>query len=116
MGTTEALETIEVNGEKRQVKALDADLSGSSFMDVNLSVSTFENVNFAGAKIEDANLSGWNVRNASLAGWKVESADLRGAAITDCLTAGMTIDGVAVEEMMAAYRALTATCGGAGAR
>ena len=37
-------ETIEVNGRKRLVKAVDADLSGSSFMDVNLSGATFKNV------------------------------------------------------------------------
>lgn len=116
MESTEALETIEVHGAKRIVKALDADLSGSRFTDVNLSGSMFQNVNFAGAVIEDANLQGWSVKNASLAGWKVESADLRGAAITLSLTAGMTIDGVSVEDMLAAYRALTATCGGADAR
>ena len=106
-GWMELGETIEVTGAKREVKALDADLSGSSFTDVNLSGATFENVSLAGAKFEDANMSGWSVRNASLAGLKVESADLRGAAITNSLTAGMTIDGVAVGEMMAAYRALT---------
>jgi len=99
---------IEVNGTKRLVKAEDADLSGSSFTDVNLSGATFKNVNFAGAHFEDANLSGWNVRNANFARLRINKADLRGASIADSLTAGMTIDGIAVADLQAAYRALTA--------
>jgi uncharacterized protein YjbI with pentapeptide repeats len=101
-------QTIEVNGTKRQVKAEDADLSGSTFTDVNLSGAKFRNVNFAGAQFEDVNLSGWNVRNATLARLRINKADLRGASIVDSLTAGMTIDGIAVAELLAAYRALTA--------
>ena len=101
-------ETIEVHGTKRWVKAEDADLSGSTFTDVNLYRATFKNVNFAGAQFEDVNLSGWKVRNANIAGIDIHRADLRGASITDCLVVGMTIDGVPVTELMAAYRALTA--------
>jgi hypothetical protein len=104
----DAEETIQVKGTKRLVKAEDADLSGSSFTDVNLSGATFKDVNFAGAQFEDANLSGWSVRNANLAGLKMNNADLRGASIVESLTAGMTIDGIEVAELMAAYRALTA--------
>jgi uncharacterized protein YjbI with pentapeptide repeats len=100
-------ETIELNDTKRLVKAEGADLSGSSFTDVNLSGASFKNVHFAGALFEDANLSGWSVRNANFAGLKVNNADLRGASIVDSLTSGMTIDGIAVTDLMAAYRALT---------
>jgi hypothetical protein len=103
----DAEETIEVNGAKRLVKAERADLSGSSFTDVNLSGASFKNMNFAGALFEDANLSGWSVRNANFAGLKINNADLRGASIVDSLTTGMTIDGIAVTDLMAAYRALT---------
>ena len=84
-------ETIEVNGAKRLVKAEGADLSGSSFTDVNLSGASFKNMNFAGLKINNA--------------------DLRGASIIDSLTTGMTIDGIAVTDLMAAYRALTEKLG-----
>jgi uncharacterized protein YjbI with pentapeptide repeats len=101
-------ETIEVSGTKTQVKAEGADLSGSSFTDVNLSGAILRNVNFSEAQIEDANLSGWTVRNACLAGIKISNADLRDAAIEDSLTTGMTIDGIAVSDLTAAYRALTA--------
>jgi hypothetical protein len=37
-------------------------------------------------------------------GAQIRSADLRGASIAHCLTEGMTIDGIAIEELMAAYR------------
>jgi Pentapeptide repeats (8 copies) len=102
-----AVGTIQVKGTRRLVKAEDADLSGSSFTDVNLSGATFKNVNFSGAQFEDANLAGWSVRNVNLAGLKMNDADLRGASIVGSLTSGMTIDGIAVAELMAAYRALT---------
>lgn len=103
-----AEETIQVTGARRLVQAEEADLSGSSFTDVNLSGSTFKNVHFAGAEFEDANLSGWSVRNANFSKLEISNADLRGATIVDSLTQGMTIDGIAVAELMAAYRALTA--------
>jgi hypothetical protein len=104
----ETQETIEVSGIKTLVKAEGADLSGSSFTDVNLSGAMLRNVNFSEAEIEDANLSGWTVRNACLAGLRISNADLRDAAIEDSLTTGMTIDGIAVSDLTAAYRALTA--------
>ena len=103
-----AEQTIQVNGTKRLVQAEEADLSGSSFTDVNLCGSTFKNVNFARAEFEDANLSGWSVRNANFSRLEINNAYLRGAAIIDSLTQGMTIDGIPVAELLAAYRALTA--------
>jgi uncharacterized protein YjbI with pentapeptide repeats len=107
----DAGETIQLSGTKRLVQAENTDLSGSSFTDVNLCRATFNDVNFAGAHFEDANLSGWTVRNANFSGLMISKADLRGASIVDCLTTGMTIDGIAVAEMMAAYRALTGEAG-----
>jgi uncharacterized protein YjbI with pentapeptide repeats len=103
----EADEKIELSRARWQVKAEDANMSCSSFIDVDLSRSSFKNVNIANAQIEDANLSGWRVRNVNFARLKIEKADLRGASIADSLTGGMTIDGIAVEELLAAYRALT---------
>ncbi len=101
-------DTILIQDAKRLLKAEDADLTGSSFTDVNLSRSTFQNVHFVGAQFEDANLSGWSILNANLAGLKIKNADMRGASIAGSLTAGMTIDGIPVADLMAAYRALTA--------
>jgi uncharacterized protein YjbI with pentapeptide repeats len=103
----DAEDTIMLSGTKRLVQAEDADLSGSSFTDVDLSRATFNDVNFAGARFQDANLSGWSVRNANFSGLRISKADLRGASFVDCLTAGMTIEGIAVNELMAAYWAVT---------
>jgi uncharacterized protein YjbI with pentapeptide repeats len=100
--------TIHVSGVKRLVRAKGADLSGSSFTDVNLSGVNFSNVNIAGARIEDANLCDWSVRNANLTRLRVMNADLRDASFSDCLTLGLTIDGVDLTDLMAAYRALNA--------
>jgi uncharacterized protein YjbI with pentapeptide repeats len=79
------VETIELKQTRRRVDALDADMSGSSFVNVNLSSATFRDVNLSGATLRDINLSG--------------------VSIVDCRTDGMTIEGVAVEDLLAAYRA-----------
>jgi catechol 2,3-dioxygenase-like lactoylglutathione lyase family enzyme len=71
-----------------------ADLSGSTFCDVNLSGATFDDVSLAGAKMTDVNLSGLGISNANLTG----------ASLLDCRTDGMTINGIAVADLMAAYR------------
>jgi uncharacterized protein YjbI with pentapeptide repeats len=97
---------VEVVDAKRQVKAEGADLSGSSFQDVNLAGSRFKNVSMAGVEFEDANLSGWKLHNVSLTDLRIQNADLRNASIEDSLTAGMTIDGIPLAALMAAYRAL----------
>lgn len=128
--------TMEVIDAKRQLKAEGADLSDSSFQDVNLSGTHFRNVTFAGAnfedvklsgthfrnmtfagaKFEDVNLSGWSLHNVNLSGWslhnvnlanlRIQDADLRNASIDDSLTAGMTINGIPLADLLAAYRAL----------
>ena len=102
-----AEDTIQLSGTKRTIKAKAADLSGSSFTDVNLSGATFSDVNVAGARIEDANLSDLSVRNANLCGPRICNADLRGTEIVDSLMEGMTIDGIAVYDLLDAYRAST---------
>jgi uncharacterized protein YjbI with pentapeptide repeats len=103
----EAERTIQMNGTKRTIKAEAADLSGSSFKDVDLSGATFNDVNIAGARIADANLSDWDVHNVKLCGLRISNADLRGTEIVDSLMAGMTIDGIAIEDLLDAYRAFT---------
>jgi uncharacterized protein YjbI with pentapeptide repeats len=100
-------ETGHFKHTKCRIEAETANLSGSSFNDVNLSGSTFTNVNLAEAQFDDANLSGWRVRNANFAGLHIEDADLRGAAIMHSLTTSMTIDGISVDDLMAAYRTLS---------
>lgn len=97
------------------VDATSATLSGSSFDDVNLSGTVFNNVNLAGARFNqinfsgasfaDSNMSGWSIDDVNFTGLKLSNANLSGAQITACRMTGMKIDGIAVEDLLAAYRA-----------
>ena len=98
-------QTVQWNQVHQRVEATQCCLSGSRFADVNLSNSSFDDVNFSAASIRNANLAGWRVQDVNFSWLQITNADLRGASIAHCLTEGMTIDGVAVADMMAAYRA-----------
>jgi hypothetical protein len=52
-------------------------------------------------------MSGWRVNNVNLSGLKLTKANLAGASISDGRYDGMTIDGIEVTELLAAYRAGT---------
>ena len=91
-------ETLDVN---------DADLSGSRFNDANLSGCSFNQVNFFGARLNDCNMTGWQVQDANLSGAVFENLNLSGAVLTNCRTAGVIIDGVLLDDMIAAYRRTT---------
>jgi uncharacterized protein YjbI with pentapeptide repeats len=84
-----------VTNALQAIDATHADLSGSQFQDVRLRDVVVRNADLSRAVFEDVNLSGLRVTNANL----------RGAVLTDCAVEGMTIEGVAVSDMMAAYRA-----------
>lgn len=71
-----------------------ADLSGSEFTDVNLADSRFR----------DINLSGTTFDNITLADSRIHDANLSGLQISNCRVEGMTIEGVAVTDLFAAYR------------
>ena len=101
----EARQTVELNQVDQRLEVTQSCLSGSTFNDVNISEASFDNLNLSGAKIQNATLAGSSIQDASLFGIKIANADLRHAAIADCLIDGMTIEGVAVTELMAAYRA-----------
>ena len=62
----------------------------------------------SGSSFEDINMSGWRVDNVNLAGLRLSHANLAGAAITNCRLEGMTIEGIAVADLLAAYRAAQA--------
>lgn len=79
-------ETTQLIHTRQRLDANDADLSASSFVNVKLTNTTFDDIDFCNTTINNANLS--NV------------------SITDSCTVGMTIDGVLVSELQAAYRAL----------
>jgi uncharacterized protein YjbI with pentapeptide repeats len=73
---------------ERQTEPLDVlncDLSGSSFNDVNLTGAVLDNVN--------------------LSGLKINNACMKKVSITDAALQGMTINGILVTELLAAYNA-----------
>jgi uncharacterized protein YjbI with pentapeptide repeats len=101
----ETEKTIKLERIKQRVEAKDVDLSGSIFTDANLTGAAFTDVNLAGATINDVNLAGATIDNANLSGLRISQADLRGASIVESLTDGMTIDGITVANLLAAYQA-----------
>jgi uncharacterized protein YjbI with pentapeptide repeats len=82
----------------------DADLSGSQFNDANLSGTTFNQINFSGARFNDSNLTGWQVNDVNLSGSVFQNLNLSGAVLNNCRLTGVTIDGVPLDEMIAAWR------------
>ena len=92
-------ETLHLKEIRRRVEAVNADLSRSTFDDVNLSGTTFRDVSLSAASMQDVNLAVLEIRDANLTG----------ASIAESKTDGMTIDGIPVSELLAAYRAARAT-------
>ncbi|HVT10506.1 MAG TPA: VOC family protein [Polyangia bacterium] len=75
---------MKIQGTREQLDAQDADLASSRFDDVNLADAIFQNVNLRGARFSDVNLTG--------------------ASIDDANLSQMTLFGVPVSEMLAAWR------------
>ncbi len=95
---------MELTATRQRLVASDADLSGSSFTNVNLSGAFFNDVNLAAATFTDANMAGTHIQNVTLRGSRISDANLAEIAIEQCALEGMTIDGISVANMMAAYR------------
>jgi uncharacterized protein YjbI with pentapeptide repeats len=75
-----------------------------SVLNAKLTGSTFTDVCLGEAKFEDVNLAGATFHNINLAGARFEDVTLKGAAIINANVEGMTIEGVLVSELFAAYR------------
>jgi hypothetical protein len=107
--------SMKLHGVKDCLNVHNSDISGSAYDDVNMAGSTvgnvnlagcnFSNVNLSGAVFDDCNLSGWKIHNVNLAGLKIVKANLAGASITQGRMEGMTIEGILVSDLLAAYRA-----------
>ncbi|ADW70248.1 pentapeptide repeat-containing protein [Granulicella tundricola] len=87
-----------------QIEAVHDDLTGSSFIDVNLASATFSNVNLACADFESACLNDVKLHNVTCLRMQIYDADLSGVTIAESNTETMTIDGITVAALMAAYR------------
>ena len=115
-------ENADISGSKFH----DVNLAGAEFDDVNLGRATFHNINLSDIKVTAANLGGAHFRHigpmpapdgtqarqkavtfeeAMLCDSVFRKTDLSGAKIEDCNLEGMTIDGVPVADLLAAYRA-----------
>jgi uncharacterized protein YjbI with pentapeptide repeats len=80
------------------IHASDSNLSGSSFRDVNLSDAEFTNARCHRLQMRDVDLSASLIANGNLGRVRIE----------DCNVDGMSIDGVLVSDMLAAYLAAKA--------
>jgi hypothetical protein len=49
-------------------------------------------------------MSGWSVHNVNLSGMRIDKANLASCSIVNGRLAGMTIDGVEVTELLAAWK------------
>ncbi|MBB5057993.1 uncharacterized protein YjbI with pentapeptide repeats [Granulicella aggregans] len=87
--------TNKLEHTKRVIEAIDADLRQSSFRNVNLSDALLDDVNLTRVSIHNANMSHLTIRDACL----------QGMSIADCSTAGATINGILVDDLLAAYNA-----------
>jgi uncharacterized protein YjbI with pentapeptide repeats len=95
---------IKLHRTTQRLDVNDTDLSGSRFNDANLSGASFNQINFSGAKFNDSNMTGWYVNDVNLSGSEFQNINLSGVAFSNCRTSGVTIDGVPLEEMVAAYK------------
>lgn len=71
---------------KSQKRFVDTDLAGASFENLTLKDARFANINLAGARFDDINFAGAEITR-------------------NCNFKGMTIAGVSIEDLFAAYRA-----------
>ncbi len=84
-------ETLSLKTTKRRIEADDADLSGSSFTNVRLAGATFDDIDLSHARFRNVNLAG--------------------VSIDDCGIEGMSIEGVAVSDLLQTYRNSRAKAG-----
>ncbi len=98
--------TVKVEHTRQRLEVVDVDMSGSTFRDVNLSGAAFTDVSLSGAAFTDVNLAGASISDANLSRLRISEANLAGASIVDSKTDEMTINGISVKELLAAYRTL----------
>lgn len=105
----------------------DVNLSGAEFDDVNLGQATFHNINLSDISITAAQIGGARLKHIGpppdehgeqsrqrpvtfeemmLCDSFFRRVDLSGVSIVECNTSGMTIDGIPLADMMAAYEQL----------
>jgi Pentapeptide repeats (9 copies) len=96
---------MNMHGVKHCLNVKKSDLAGSTFDDVNFAGATFENVMMSGWSVHNVNLSGLRLDNANVSGARISNANLAGTSVTDSRLEGMTINGIPVTDLLAAYAA-----------
>jgi uncharacterized protein YjbI with pentapeptide repeats len=104
-----------IHDQKACLDSRNADLAGSRFVDVNLSAGVFEeanlsgvclrNVNLTGSRFVDVNLSAGVFEDVNLSGVCLHNVNLTGLSISDASIDGMTVDGIAVSDMIKLWHA-----------
>jgi len=75
-----------------------------TFENANLSGATFRDVRLAGACFDDVNLSGAHFHNINLSNTRFDDVNWSHVAITNACLHGMTINGILVTDLLAAYK------------
>jgi catechol 2,3-dioxygenase-like lactoylglutathione lyase family enzyme len=87
--------TVKIDNARDILRVSNADISGSEFSNAKLAGTSFENIDMARCRLNDVNLSGTAITDVNLTDVSISQANMF----------GMTIDGVLVTDMVAAYRA-----------
>ena len=95
---------MRIEGKRETLAVQDADASGSRFSETNLSGSSFDDVDMSKVAVSRANLAGARFEDVNLSEGVIENANLTGLEIRDSNLEGMRINGVAVADLLAAYR------------
>jgi uncharacterized protein YjbI with pentapeptide repeats len=80
-----------------------AKLDGSKFIDVGLGDAVFDNVFLGNAQFNNVCMTKARLHDVNLSDGRIEHVNLARVSITDCHLDGMTIDGIPVTELLAAY-------------
>ncbi|NGZ76679.1 GNAT family N-acetyltransferase [Saccharibacillus alkalitolerans] len=79
-------------------------MAQASFNNCNLRELRLANANLRGSRIGDSSMDGSEILHVSLTGTSIRNCDLSNVRLADCRYAGMTIDGIPVDDLLTAYR------------
>jgi uncharacterized protein YjbI with pentapeptide repeats len=86
-----------------RVEAYDVNLTGSGFEDALFRNATFKHTSLEASTFELVRFDGASMTNVSFEGCNIERASFVNCAIKRGRFAGMTIDGISVEELLEVY-------------
>jgi uncharacterized protein YjbI with pentapeptide repeats len=102
---------MQVHDTRDVLDVKNATMANSRFDDVNLSNTRFHNANLSAAAFDKVLLSNASVVEANLSNALFRDVNMSNVKIEKAQTAGMTINGISVHDMMQAYEAAQAAGG-----